>query len=453
MGLARLRVASTRAVAGYLETLRSCWQLRENGTKLAASSAAAASERLRRMQVKAVQQALALLRSATSSSLDGLLQDTSTAGAYEEGHSTIEASNSLGPEMDLDGDGGGEYEGENFSPAALCTAVSDSLVAAQVMLQRVEAQGSFEQREAVALFVQGLLCLQDLTLKVADLPLLRSFLRESSSSSSSSSATGAGAQSILSRLVQRGTADSFLALVQLLYALEVMEMVERSQSIIPPKIGPRAGLDMALHIVARLNSMLESNAASNSSSSLSRSGQAQAQAHAHAHALTIGAGGRARAGTGEEGRAGGSHHEHALERQLQSAWHLAFEFALQARRLPDALNALQQITELEECGVPALTVKTTGRDSGVGSGVGSVAPWQQCLRALVVTACEVGRLGWLCSFPDVSLQPSESTAGAGSGAGSGVATTRLKDAIAETLHLLAAGSDLPDTSPSSAGTT
>lgn len=90
--------------------------------------------------------------------------------------------------------------------------------------------------------------------------------------------------------------------------------------------------------------------------------------------------------------------------ELHGAWSRVFEYALlHGERYTEALDALMRVAELEEQRVLDADALSSTTSSSF-SAPAAVVPWRGCLRTLVAQACDMGKLGWLCSIPDRQLQ-------------------------------------------------
>jgi hypothetical protein len=160
---------------------------------------------------------------------------------------------------------------------------------------------------------------------------------------------------------------------------EVLEIVERSLTLLPVAFGAGLAQEGALLLASQVASILDATSARSS---------------------LVDAG--------------------ALMTALHGAWSSVFEHALQqGDRYNEALAALIHMAEVEE--------QRAADKSGAVAGLS----WREALRALVAQACNCGRLAWLCAIPEQQLQSVGSK---------GVC---LGDAIAATFESLAATLDLP----------
>jgi hypothetical protein len=218
------------------------------------------------------------------------------------------------------------------------------------------------------------------------------------------------------------------AVLQISAHLDVLELVDRTQALLPIADGAEAAVGGALGLVDLVTATLD----------------ALWQADSSPYSL-------------------------ALVGALHGAWSRVFEYAvLHGDRCNEALEALLHLAELEEQrallrGIhslpasptkPGIPAPSPSPSSSVRAAHATVVrvPWRDCLRTLVAQACVAGKLGWLCSVPDrvlvVSPSPSSSDSdggagtGTGTGTGTGKASLSLSEAISSTLEVLANTLDL-----------
>jgi hypothetical protein len=163
---------------------------------------------------------------------------------------------------------------------------------------------------------------------------------------------------------------------------DVLEMMDRSLSLLPRTLGAGLAQDGALLLVGRVSHVLDAT-----------------QHCAPRPGLSA----------------------NAMMTELHGAWSRVFEYALlHGDRFSVALDALLHIAELEE-------QRLVDTSSLAAAGI----TWRDALRALVSQACTSGALGWLCSIPEQQLQ------------GFAKQGVSLAEAISSTLDVLAATLDVP----------
>ena len=80
----------------------------------------------------------------------------------------------------------------------------------------------------------------------------------------------------------------------------------------------------------------------------------------------------------------------------RTAWTRVLNFALEGRRLDEALTAVCQLLELEW--------EPDASTDIVSGTTGSIRPWELSLRSVVALACESGNLHWLCTIPETVVR-------------------------------------------------
>jgi len=113
----------------------------------------------------------------------------------------------------------------------------------------------------------------------------------------------------------------------------------------------------------------------------------------------------------------------ALGRLLRSSWFIMFEYALiHTDKYEQAFEAILKLAELDDL-LEDQPYSVTSSDQE-----GSGPKWQDCLHTLVSHACTHGRLDWLCSMPtDEKIQS----------CGRSNQVVDVSDAVSRTLNLLA----------------
>jgi hypothetical protein len=165
---------------------------------------------------------------------------------------------------------------------------------------------------------------------------------------------------------------------------DVLEIVDRSLSLLPRALGAGLAQDGALLLVDRVSQVLDATQHSAPRPGLSAN---------------------------------------AMMTELHGAWSRVFEYALlHGGRFSAALDALLHVAELEE-------QRLVDTSSLAAAGI----TWRDALRALVSQTCSSGALGWLCSIPEQQLQ------------GFAKQGVSLAEAISSTLDVLAATLEVPTT--------